>query len=108
MTDFTEDRPLSLTDAAAFLHLGYEATKQLFDSGELPAVSLNQKHYVVMRSDLVDFVRTQGREQAKQRKAAKPGTPASALKAAASQRRRRGQQMPDLTQYERPSNAAGK
>lgn len=39
---------MNLAEAAEYLKLGYIATKELFDSGTLPGVSLNQKHTVFL------------------------------------------------------------
>lgn len=75
MTDLISHRPpaanddtMNLEAAADFLHLGYKAMKVLVDTGEVPALSCNQKHTVLLRADLVDYVRTKGREQAEARK----------------------------------------
>jgi len=62
------DDTLGLEGAARMLRLGLEAMKDLVDKGEVPAVRLNQKHTVMLREDLIDFLRTEGRRQAALRK----------------------------------------
>lgn len=62
------DHTLSLEEAAHFLRLGLDHTRTLFDSGELPGLSLNQKHIVFLQSDLVEFIRKNARLQAEARR----------------------------------------
>lgn len=51
MTDPTKET-LGLDEAAAYLRLGRDATRALWDAGALPGVSLNQKHLVFRRAAL--------------------------------------------------------
>ena len=57
-----------LKEAAGYLHLGVEATLQLFESGQLPGVSLNQKHHCFHHDDLEAFLRETARRQAAERR----------------------------------------
>ena len=88
---------LDLKEAAAFLHLGYEAMKSLVDSGQVPAVSLNQKHTVLLREDLVAFIRDEGRRQADERKRLKRKPLATE---SCTPTRNRSRVLPDLSKYE--------
>ncbi|HET6806195.1 MAG TPA: hypothetical protein VFH59_12220, partial [Frateuria sp.] len=89
---------LNLEEAAEFMHLGLKAMKELVDSGAVPALSLNQKHTILLRDDLISYVREQGRAQAELRRKGKPA-PTDALPA---RERRRGPRKarPDLASYE--------
>ena len=62
------DETLDIAQAAAYCHIGYEAMRELIDSGEVPAASFNQKHVVVHIDDLRDYVRKRAREQAEERR----------------------------------------
>lgn len=95
---------LDLQQAADFLHLGYKAMKELVDSGEVPALSLNQKHTIVLRDDLIAYVRDEGRAQAARRRAGKARAvepPAPSM----GHRRPRGNQKPNLDAYELTTSA---
>lgn len=90
---------LNLSEAAEFLRLGYEATRELFDRGELPGMSLNQKHAVFLRRDLEAYISETARRQASERRQGiKP-----AEHVATPRRTRRT--LPDLTAAE--AKAAG-
>ncbi|QNG82164.1 DNA-binding protein [Stenotrophomonas maltophilia] len=99
----TEDT-LGLEAAARIMRLGLEAMKELVDKGEVPAVRLNQKHTVMLREDLIDFLRSEGRRQAAERKksaignrpAANSSAPGSTKRASKSRRTK----LPDLRAYE--------
>lgn len=98
------DDTLGLEGAARMLRLGLEAMKDLVDKGEVPAVRLNQKHTVMLREDLIDFLRSEGRRQAAERKKSAVGprpaanTPESVpIKTASKSRRTK---LPDLRAYE--------
>ena len=95
---------LNLAEAAAYLKLGYEATQELFETGVLPGVSLNQKHTLFLRASLDDFIRETARRQSTERRAGiKP-----ADRAAASPRgraTRRGLPKPELDASERQAQA---
>ncbi|MCU1092691.1 helix-turn-helix domain-containing protein [Stenotrophomonas maltophilia] len=98
------DDTLGLEDAARMLRLGLEAMKDLVDRGDVPAVRLNQKHTVMLREDLIDFLRAEGRRQAAERKKsailARPAanTPESLPTRRSSKSRRT--KLPDLRAYE--------
>ncbi|WP_423177435.1 MULTISPECIES: hypothetical protein [unclassified Stenotrophomonas] len=95
---------LGLEGAARMMRLGLEAMKELVDKGEVPAVRLNQKHTVMLREDLIDFLRSEGRRQAAERKKSAIGTrlaantPESVPTRRASKSRRT--KIPDLRAYE--------
>lgn len=100
MADRTAPDTMNLAEAAAYLKLGYEATAALFESGQLPGVSLNQKHSLFLRDDLDTFIRETARRQSSDRRAGLRPTDY----AAASPRgraNRRGMQKPDLDASER-------
>lgn len=81
---------LNLAEAAEFLRLGYEATRELFDRGELPGMSLNQKHAVFLRRDLEAYISETARRQASERRQGiKPGEYAATP-------RRKGRHIPNL------------
>ncbi|HFK2947302.1 TPA: hypothetical protein ACGY8F_002260 [Stenotrophomonas maltophilia] len=98
------DDTLGLEGAARMMRLGLEAMKELVDKGEVPAVRLNQKHTVMLREDLIDFLRSEGRRQAAERKKSAIGTrlaantPESVPTRRASKSRRT--KLPDLRAYE--------
>lgn len=95
---------LSLEDAAGIMRLGLEAMKELVDKGEVPAVRLNQKHTVMLREDLIDFLRSEGRRQAAERKKSTIGTRPAANTPESEPTRRasksRRTKLPDLRAYE--------
>ncbi|RRU80927.1 hypothetical protein EGJ24_12225 [Stenotrophomonas maltophilia] len=98
------DDTLGLEGAARMLRLGLEAMKDLVDKGEVPAVRLNQKHTVMLREDLIDFLRLEGRRQAAERKKSAIGTQAAANSPTLGPTRRasksRRTKLPDLRAYE--------
>lgn len=98
------DDTLGLEGAAKMLRLGLEAMKDLVDKGEVPAVRLNQKHTVMLRDDLIDFLRSEGRRQAAERKKSANGNRPSANSPAPGPTRRtskaRRTKLPDLRAYE--------
>ncbi|WP_152983865.1 hypothetical protein [Stenotrophomonas pavanii] len=97
------DDTLGLEGAAKMLRLGLEAMKDLVDKGEVPAVRLNQKHTVMLREDLIDFLRSEGRRQAaERRKSAIDQQPASNSPPPGQIKRRKPRRItpPDLRAYE--------
>ncbi len=98
------EETLGLEGAARMMRLGLEAMKELVDKGEVPAVRLNQKHTVMLREDLIDFLRSEGRRQAAERKKSATGNRPAANAEAASAPRRKGKARritpPDLRAYE--------
>ena len=97
-TPAASDKIDNLEEAAEFMRLGLKAMKELVDSGAVPALSLNQKHTILLRDDLVSYVREQARAQAEQRRKSKPA-PADPTE---RRERRRGPRKarPDLAGYE--------
>ncbi|MGE8451721.1 MAG: hypothetical protein ACN6OP_14075 [Pseudomonadales bacterium] len=102
------DDTLGLEGAARMLRLGLEAMKDLVDKGEVPAVRLNQKHTVMLREDLIDFLRSEGRRQAAERKKLAIGTRSAANTPESLPTRRasksRRTKLPDLRAYEQPDH----
>lgn len=103
-TNAEQDDTLGLEDAAKVLRLGLEAMKALVEEGTVPAVRLNQKHTVMLREDLIEFLRAEGRRQAAERKAAIGKRPAANSERPTPQRARpakvRRISPPDLAAYE--------
>ncbi|WP_425493091.1 helix-turn-helix domain-containing protein [Novilysobacter antarcticus] len=59
---------LSLSETAELLRMGVDATRDLITTGELPALSLNRKHLVILRDDVINFVREAAKRQQRERK----------------------------------------
>lgn len=57
------DEFLTLEEAARLLHLGVDSIRRLIDSGDLPAAELDQKRVILLRDQLVEFIRTKSNEQ---------------------------------------------
>ncbi|MGV4799002.1 hypothetical protein ACSMEB_07900 [Stenotrophomonas maltophilia] len=99
-----KEETLGLDGAATLLRLGHEAMKDLIDRGEVPAVRLNQKHTVLLREDLIEFLRSEGRRQAAERKNSTVVNrrPAKVAGAGPSKRasKARRTKLPDLRAYE--------
>jgi len=68
---------MGLEQAAEYLRLGRDATRELFDRGELPGVSLNQKHLVFRRVALDHFLADMEVRQAAERLKAARTMPAA-------------------------------
>lgn len=98
------DETLGLEGAARMMRLGLEAMKELVDKGEVPAVRLNQKHTVMLREDLIDFLRSEGRRQAAERKKSAIGNRPAANASLGATTKRKGKTRrispPDLRAYE--------
>lgn len=62
------DDTLTLEEAAALAKVGVDCMRGLAQNGDIYATSLNQKHWVFLREDVIDFLRRRAREQAKQRR----------------------------------------
>lgn len=103
LSDNAEDT-LGLEGAARIMRLGLEAMKELVDKGEVPAVRLNQKHTVMLREDLIDFLRSEGRRQAAERKKSAIGNQPAANAPVGTIPKRKGKARrispPDLRAYE--------
>lgn len=95
---------IGIEEAAQILRCGMATVHQLVDAGDLPALKLNQRHIVLLREDVIDYVRRQAREQARERKllcsrqqAAASMAPSPSRSRGAGRARR---PLPDLTSYE--------
>lgn len=98
------DDTLGLEEAADMLRLGLEATRTLVDGGHIPAVRLNQKHTVILRDDVIGYIRDEGRRQAEERKKAATGKKRRVIPAARSAiSAARKTTPPDLRAYETAS-----
>ena len=97
------DDTMDLQQAADFMKCGLRAMRKLVDNGAVPALQINQKHTLLLRADLISYVREQGRAQAAKRRARKVGTPApGTIRIVNAPRHRRGSKgpKPDLDAYE--------
>lgn len=65
-----DENTLDLIEAAHFLKISEETMRRLADAGEVPAARIGHA-WVFAKSDLVDYLRRQIREQTEQRRAAK-------------------------------------
>ena len=81
------DETLSIEEAAALAKVGVDCMKTLVDTGEIFATRLNQKHCVLLREDVIDFLRRRAREQAKQRRERHTGATAPSTRPRAGRRR---------------------
>ena len=70
-----EPEVLTLEEAAALARVGVNCLRQYVDAGEIPATKLNQKHMVLLREDVIDFLHTKARQQADERRKAKERKP---------------------------------
>lgn len=70
-----ESEVLTLEDAAALARCGVDCLRQYIDAGEIPATRLNQKHMVLLREDVIDFIRVLGRKQAEERRKSRERKP---------------------------------
>jgi len=61
-----------ITGAAQYMRLGYEVTKELIDTGLIPAASFNQKHTAPLKSDVDNLLRETARRQVAERHAGAP------------------------------------
>lgn len=93
---------LDLEQAAKLMRLGQDATKDLIDKGELAALICNQKHVVLLRSVVLDYIAEEGRRQAEERRRKAKGhaSQPEAPKGAGKPRGRARQALPDLGRYE--------
>ncbi|WP_322547764.1 hypothetical protein [Stenotrophomonas geniculata] len=100
----SKEETLGLDGAATLLRLGHEAMINLINRDEVPAVRLNQKHTVMLREDLIEFLRSEGRRQAAERKKSAIGMRPTANSPPLGQTRRasnsRRIKLPDLRAYE--------
>jgi excisionase family DNA binding protein len=96
---------IGIEEAAEILRCGLPAVQKLIETGELPALRLNQRHWVLLRDEVIEFVRVKAREQAKVRKvqharrnAPRPPVPVPPRKPGEVRRRK---PLPDLDAAER-------
>lgn len=94
--DCMDNSTLNIEQAAAYLKLGQKAFRALFEAGDIPGVSINQKHMVFLKSELDDWIRRMGREQSAERRNVR--TPRAAPIVTVGSRRRRA--LPDLAAAE--------
>lgn len=59
---------LGLGEAAAMMRLGEDSLRELIVVGQIPAVSLNRKHWVILREDVLTFLRETAQRQASERR----------------------------------------
>jgi len=93
------DETLSLQQAANYLHLGRDATRELWDTGQLPGVSLNQKHLVFRRAALDTFLGQLEAEQTKARSLAYRARQTAAANDSEPIKRSKRQRPPNLDHY---------
>lgn len=91
---------LSVEEAADLIFLGRDAMKELIDSGVVPAVRCNQKHTVMLREDVLAYVREEGRRQAEARRKTVTVRKAATSGPAPQPGRRRRTRLPNLRSYE--------
>lgn len=91
---------MRLEQAAQYLCLGRDATRDLFDRGVLPGTSLNQKHLVFRRVALDAFLARQELDQMRERARLAQTLPCANDSHQPS--RQRETPKPDLTRYESP------
>lgn len=70
-----ENEVLTLEEAAAVAKCGVDCMREYVDAGEIPATRLNQKHIVLLREDVIDFIRLLGRKQAEERRKSRERKP---------------------------------
>ena len=91
------DETLSIEESAALAKCGVECMKELIDTGEVYAVKLNQKHTVLLREDVIDYLRRRARTEAKARRLARQAkAPAPAPDAIQRRPGRRRRPLPGL------------
>ena len=99
------DTTLGLEDAAKVMRLGVESMKELVENGTVPAVRLNQKHTVLLREDLINFLREEGRRQAAARRESATSTKrrsdiVQCTSSIGHQRKNRRTRLPNLDAYD--------
>ena len=97
---------LTIGESARLVRVGEESFREVVDRGDVPAVSLNQKHTVCLRDDLLEWLRQLGRKQAEERRLRHQGNRAKQDPPEAKRVPRpprsspRRQAPPDLRRYE--------
>ena len=59
---------IGIDEAAEILRYGVEVVRKVIANGELPALQLTQRHWVLLREDVIEYVRVHARTQAQARK----------------------------------------
>lgn len=95
---------LTLAQASKVMHLGIEAMRELVSTGDIDALSCNQKHTVLLREVVIDYIRKQGQKQAQERREGKIKQD-HRQHANTIQRQSKRSVPPDLTRYEITADA---
>ena len=98
----TQPETIGLIEAAALLHIGREALRTLCERGEIPALSLNRKHWVLLRSDILAYIAHTARQQAAaRRRSCEPSArPIDTSTDGEPRKGRPRRELPDLAPYE--------
>ena len=98
----TQPETIGLIEAAALLHIGREALRTLCERGEIPALSLNRKHWVLLRSDVLAYIaHTARRQAAERRRSFEPSArQIDAMTEGEPRKGRPRRALPDLAPYE--------
>lgn len=91
---------MGLEQAAEYLRLGRDSTRQLYETGILPGVSLNQKHLVFRRAALDQWLASMELTQQKQKLSTRPPACANDSGRGAAPAPSRRRVRPDLSRYE--------
>lgn len=54
----SEREVMNAREAADFLHLSYDYFKRMASQGKIPRRAVTERHYVYLRSELLDWLRT--------------------------------------------------
>jgi excisionase family DNA binding protein len=95
---------IGIEEAAEIMRCGVEVVRKVIARGELPALQLTQRHWVLLRDDVIEYIRAQALTQAQARKVAyarsiapRPPVPVPPAKPGEVRRRR---PLPDLDALE--------
>lgn len=91
---------MGVEEAARYLRLGVDSTRALWEAGELPGTSLNQKHLVFRRAALDRFLADQERLQQAAHRAAQAHTPDAAANDEPRRPGRKRRALPALDRYD--------
>lgn len=95
---------IGIEEAAALLRCGVRTVRTLIATGELPALQLSQRQWVLLRDDVLEFIRVRAHRQANARKAERARQHAKDSATPVVVPRRSGRKrrpLPDLDRYER-------
>ena len=100
-TNYPTNPTIGIEEAAEILRCGYDTVRTAIECGDLPALQMKKRHTVLLREDVIEYVRVHARRQAQERKA-EHALREARYKALAPQRRGPGRRRtpPDLTPYE--------